>query len=339
MKPLVCIIILFEFFTLPLSAQNLKFNFTETKMGSPFNLIFVASDSIKAKVIAQDCFNLIDSLSQIFSDYDTSSEISKINANAGLSLHKMTPAMFNLVLLSQEAYRKSHGTYDISIGPLSLLWRTARKKKAFPTESAVNAARKLVGFNQIQINKLSKTIYLPKKGMRLDFGGIAKGYIAQWVIDELKNRGVTEALADAGGDIVMSNAPTNSKGWIVGVNIPETTEDLLSKKLQLSNISVATSGDVYQFIIKNGVKYSHIINPKTGYGVTSLRNVTVIAPTGSTADWLATACSILPMALAKEVAQENHAQLLITTLQKGKIKYYNAASFNKYWTPFNIINQ
>ncbi len=339
MKPLVCIIILFEFFTLPLSAQNLKFNFTETKMGSPFNLIFVASDSLKAKAIAQDCFNLIDSLSQIFSDYDTSSEVSKINANAGLSLHKMTPAMFNLVLLSQEAYRKSHGTYDISIGPLSLLWRMARKKKAFPTESAVNAARKLVGFNQIQINKLSKTIYLPKKGMRLDFGGIAKGYIAQWVIDELKNRGVTEALADAGGDIVMSNAPPNSKGWIVGVNIPETTEDLLSKKLQLSNISVATSGDVYQFIINNGVKYSHIINPKTGYGVTSLRNVTVIAPTGSTADWLATACSILPMALAKEVAEENHAHLLITTLQKGKIKYYNTASFNKYWTPFNIINQ
>ena len=339
MKPLVCIIILFVFFTLPLSAQKKKFTFTETKMGSPFNLIFVASDSIKAKVIAQDCFNLIDSLSQIFSDYDTSSEVSKINANAGLSLHKMTPAMFNLVLLSQEAYRKSHGTYDISIGPLSLLWRMARKKKAFPTESAVNAARKLVGFNQIQINKLSKTIYLPKKGMRLDFGGIAKGYIAQWVIDELKNRGVTEALADAGGDIVMSNAPPNSKGWIVGVNIPETTEDLLSKKLQLSNISVATSGDVYQFIIKNGVKYSHIINPKTGYGVTSLRNVTVIAPTGSTADWLATACSILPMALAKEVAEENHAHLLITTLQKGKIKYYNTASFNKYWTPFNIINQ
>jgi len=331
LKPLVCIIILFEFFTLPLSAQKKKFNFTETKMGSPFNLIFVASDSLKAKAIAQECFNLIDSLSQIFSDYDTSSEVSKINANAGLSPIKMTPALFNLVQLSEEAYLKSDGAYDISIGPLSLLWRTARKKNEFPTNSAVNAARKLVGFNQVQINKLSKTIYLPKMGMRLDFGGIAKGYIAQWVIDELKNRGITEALADAGGDIVMSSSPLNSEGWIVGVNIPETTDDLLSKKLELSNISVATSGDVYQYILKNGVKYSHIINPKTGYGVTSLRNVTVIAPSGGTADWLATACSILPMDLAKKVAQKNHAQLLITTLEKGKIKYYNTASFNKYW--------
>ncbi len=336
MKPLVCIIILFVFFTLPLSAQKKKFTFTETKMGSPFNLIFVASDSIKARVIAQDCFSLIDSLSQIFSDYDTTSEVSKINAHAGLSPIKMTPALFHLVQLSEEAYVKSHGAYDISIGPLSLVWRKARKKKQFPPDSAVDAARKLVGFNQVQINKLSKTIYLPKKGMRLDFGGIAKGYIAQWVIDELKNRGITEALADAGGDIVMSSSPLNSKGWLVGVNIPETTDDLLSKKLQLANISVATSGDVYQFIVKNGVKYSHIIDPKTGYGVTSLRNVTVIAPSGSTADWLATACSILPMPLAKKLAQENHAQLLITTLQKGKIKYYNTASFNKYWAPFNI---
>lgn len=337
MKPLVCIIIFFVFSTLTLSAQKKKFTFTKTKMGSPFNLIFVASDSIMASVIAQDCFNLIDSLSQIFSDYDTTSEVSKVNANAGLRPIKMTPALFDLVLLSQEAYIKSHGAYDISIGPLSLLWRKARKKKEFPPASAVDDARKLVGFNQVQINKFSRTIYLPKRGMRLDFGGIAKGYIAQWVIDELKNRGITEALADAGGDIVMSSSPLNSKGWLVGVNIPETTDDLLSKQLQLANISVATSGDVYQFMVKNGVKYSHIIDPKTGYGVTSLRNVTVIAPMGGTADWLATACSILPMALAKKVAQENHAQLLITTLKKGKVKYYNASSLNKYWAPFNII--
>ena len=337
MKPLVCIIIFFVFSTLTLSAQKKKFTFTKTKMGSPFNLIFVASDSIMASVIAQDCFNLIDSLSQIFSDYDTTSEVSKVNANAGLRPIKMTPALFDLVLLSQEAYIKSHGAYDISIGPLSLLWRKARKKKEFPPASAVDDARKLVAFNQVQINKFSITIYLPKRGMRLDFGGIAKGYIAQWVIDELKNRGITEALADAGGDIVMSSSPLNSKGWLVGVNIPETTDDLLSKQLQLANISVATSGDVYQFMVKNGVKYSHIIDPKTGYGVTSLRNVTVIAPMGGTADWLATACSILPMALAKKVAQENHAQLLITTLKKGKVKYYNASSLNKYWAPFNII--
>ena len=171
--------------------------------------------------------------------------------------------------------------------------------------------------------------------MRLDFGGIAKGYIAQWVIDYLKNRGIQEALADGGGDISMSGAPLNSKGWLVGVNIPETTDDLLTHQLQLTNISVATSGDAYQYMEKNGVKYSHIINPKTGYGVSWLRNVTVIAPQGATADWLATACSILPLKEAKKLALDHQAQLLITTLQNGKIKYYSSPSFKKYWRPIN----
>lgn len=333
MKSFIFLFTLFVFFTLSLSAQNKKFIFTENKMGSPFNLIFVTNDSLKAHLIAHDCFNLIDSLSQIFSDYDATSEVNKINASAGLRPIKVSPAMLDLLLLSKQAYHKSLGAYDITIGPLSLLWRKARKKQEFPTKAAIETTRQLIGFGQLLINKEKATIFLPKKGMRLDFGGIAKGYIAQWVIDYLKSSGIKEALADAGGDISISGAPLNSKGWLVGVNVPETADDLLSKKLELTSISVATSGDVYQFIENKGVKYSHIINPKTGYGVTSLRNVTVIAPLGATADWLATACSILPIDLAKKVALQNQAQLLITTIQEGKIKYDITPGFNKYWKP------
>ena len=333
MKSFIFLFTLFVFFSLTTAAQNKKYIFTENKMGSPFNLIFVSNDSLKAKHIAQDCFTLIDSLSQIFSDYDTTSEVNKINASAGLTPTKVSPAMLDLLLLSKQAYHKSIGAYDITIGPLSLLWRKARKKQEFPTKAVIETARHLMGFNQVQIDSEKAIIFLPKKGMRLDFGGIAKGYIAQWVIDYLKSIGIKEALADAGGDISMSGAPLSSKGWLVGVNVPETADDLLSKKLELTSISVATSGDVYQFIENEGVKYSHIINPITGYGVTSLRNVTVIAPLGATADWLATACSILPIDLAKKVALENHAQLLITTIQKDKIKFDATPGFNKYWKP------
>jgi len=333
LKSFIFLFTLFVFFSLTTAAQNKKYIFTENKMGSPFNLIFVSNDSLKAKHIAQDCFTLIDSLSQIFSDYDTTSEVNKINASAGLTTTKVSPAMLDLLLLSKQAYHKSIGAYDITIGPLSLLWRKARKKQEFPTKAAIETARHLMGFNQVQIDSEKAIIFLPKKGMRLDFGGIAKGYIAQWVIDYLKSIGIKEALADAGGDISMSGAPLSSKGWLVGVNVPETADDLLSKKLELTSISVATSGDVYQFIENEGVKYSHIINPITGYGVTSLRNVTVIAPLGATADWLATACSILPIELAKKVALENHAQLLITTIQKDKIKFDATPGFNKYWKP------
>jgi thiamine biosynthesis lipoprotein len=307
------------------------------KMGSAFNLIIVSADSNKANHLARKSYELVDSLNHIFSNYDSSSELSKINASAGLLPYKMSRAMLDLVQKSQYAYIQSKGAYDISIGPLSSLWRNARKAKLFPEASTVLATKKLVGLNQVKINKRLGTIFLPNANMQLDFGGIAKGYIAQWVINFLKANGIQQALVDAGGDIVMSGAPLNQQGWLIGVNLPETTDQLLNKKLQLSNCSVATSGDVYQFIEYKGVKYSHIINPLTGYGVTNLRNVTIVAKTGATADWLATACSILPIKEAKQLAISHQAALLITTLKNGKLVFEATPSFKNYWQTTNII--
>jgi thiamine biosynthesis lipoprotein len=307
------------------------------KMGSAFNLIIVSADSNKANHLARKSYELVDSLNHIFSNYDSSSELSKINASAGLLPYKMSRAMLDLVQKSQYAYIQSKGAYDISIGPLSSLWRNARKAKLFPEASTVLATKKLVGFAQVKINKRLGTIFLPNANMQLDFGGIAKGYIAQWVINFLKANGIQQALVDAGGDIVMSGPPLNQKGWLIGVNLPETTDQLLNKKLQLSNCSVATSGDVYQFIEYKGVKYSHIINPLTGYGVTNLRNVTIVAKTGATADWLATACSILPIKEAKQLAISHQAALLITTLKNGKLVFEATPSFKNYWQTTNII--
>ena len=337
MKPFIYTITLLVFSTPLLQAQTRKFSYSEMKMGSAFNLIIVSADSNKANHLARKSYELVDSLNHIFSNYDSSSELSKINASAGLLPYKMSTAMLDLVQKSQYAYIQSKGAYDISIGPLSSLWRNARKAKLFPEASTVLATKKLVGLNQVKINKRLGTIFLPNANMQLDFGGIAKGYIAQWVINFLKANGIQQALVDAGGDIVMSGPPLNQQGWLIGVNLPETTDDLLNKKLQLSNCSVATSGDVYQFIEYKGVKYSHIINPLTGYGVTNLRNVTIVAKTGATADWLATACSILPIKEAKQLAISHQAALLITTLKNGKLVFEATPSFKNYWQTTNII--
>jgi thiamine biosynthesis lipoprotein len=337
LKPFIYTIALLVFSTPFLQAQTRKFSYSEMKMGSAFNLIIVSADSNKANHLARKSYELVDSLSHIFSNYDSSSELSKINASAGLLPYKMSRAMLDLVQKSQYAYIQSKGAYDISIGPLSTLWRNARKANFFPEAGTVIAKKKLVGFAQIKINKRLGTIFLPSAGMQLDFGGIAKGYIAQWVINYLKANGIQQALVDAGGDIVMSGAPLNQKGWLIGVNLPETTDELLNKKLQLSNCSVATSGDVFQFIEYKGVKYSHIINPLTGYGVTNLRNVTIIAKAGATADWLATACSILPIKEAMQLAISNQAALLITTLRNGKLVFEATPNFKNYWQSANII--
>jgi thiamine biosynthesis lipoprotein len=239
--------------------------------------------------------------------------------------------MWELLLASKQAYIKSNGSFNICMGPLTLLWRNARHSKQFPSKQQIQSNLLLCQFNTIQFNEHEQSIYLPKKGMQLDFGGIAKGYIAQKVINFLKTNGIHEALVEAGGDISIGDAPPTKLGWVVGVNEPEQAEQLLQKKLQLHNLSVATSGDVYQFIEHNGLKYSHILNPATGLGVTTLRNVTVIAQDGAIADWLATACSILPIQEAKKLAQSQQAELLITEMVHNELKYYTTNGFNRFW--------
>lgn len=300
-------------------------------MGSPLNIIFYAQDSVIANKQARACFKLVDSLNHIFSNYDSSSELTRINNNAGIAKSMASPLMWELLLESKRAYTKSHGAYNIAMGPLTHLWRTARRLKQFPTTTQIKKNLLLCDFNKIQMNAQDHSIYLSAKGMQLDFGGIGKGFIAQMVVNFLKKQGIPESLVDAGGDIVLGDAPRDKNGWTVGVNKPGQAEDLLPEKLKLHNLSVATSGDVYQFIEHNGKKYSHIIDPATGYGVTSLRNVTVIANEGALADWLATACSILPIPQAKKLANTMHAEILITELINNRIQPYSTNGFAQYW--------
>ncbi len=302
-------------------------------MGSPFNLVIVCNDSAKAALLAKRSFALVDSFNHIFSDYDPSSELSRVSANAGNGKEQLSPAFWSIFSASQKAWQKSKGTFDISVAPLSHLWKKARKEKYFPDSNEVRSKKQLTGLDKIKTDPINHSIQLPVKGMQLDLGGIAKGYVAQAVIDFLYSHGIHSALADAGGDMAMSNAPTGTRGWTVGVNIPETTDDLLPKKLLLANRAVATSGDAYQFIEHNGRRYSHIIDPRTGYGISSQRNVTVIAKNGTDADWLATACSILPIGEAKQLAARMGAELMITTLENEKIIYHKTKGFDRYWKP------
>lgn len=315
----------------PARAQTKKYHFSATKMGSPFNLVFVDKDSLHASKIAQSTLAFVDSLVSIYSDYDSSSELSRLSQLAGLGPVKVSPGLLEILVKSKIAYEQSKHSFDISIGPLSLLWRKARKTHQFPDSVQVSTTKILVGLDQMIIDSIHSTVSLLKKGMRLDLGGIAKGYIAEKALLQLKKSGIDAALVDAGGDIVMSNPPLQSKGWVIGVNVPEEDEELLASKLVLKNCAVATSGDVYQFFLHNGKKYAHITDPRTGYGVTFQRNVTVIAKDGAKADWLATACSILPIAASIKLAEKQDAFVLITILENNGVKAFKSKGFDQFW--------
>ncbi len=155
-------------------------------MGSPFTIIFYATDSVQAKQHATNCYQLVDSLNAILSDYDSQSETSRLSEKAGSGEWiSVSPVLFELLRQSATAWQKSNGTVDVTMGPLSKLWRGARKTKTFPEKEEVLKAKTQTGFKNILLDTVHHRVQLVKEGMQLDFGAIAKGYIAQKLIDHL----------------------------------------------------------------------------------------------------------------------------------------------------------
>ena len=300
------------------------------KMGSPFNLIIYAGAKQIADSAAYQSFKLIDSINLICSDYDSSAELFKLRYALVGKPTKVSSILMELLCTAREAYKDSYGSFDITVGPLSRLWRNARKTQQFPAVAAINEARKCIGFNKVQLDSSAQTITFLQPNMQLDMGGIAKGYAADKVLALLQSFGITNALVDAGGDMVAFGKPSQKKGWRVGVNIPGQQEALWNRKLILSNKAVATSGDAFQYMFHEGKKYAHIIDARTGYGVTFQRNVTVVSPSATTADWLATACSILTLSQVKILAKKYKSEVLITTLQNGRIHKVSFGKFDSY---------
>jgi thiamine biosynthesis lipoprotein len=312
------------------AAQQNRFSYRMQKMGSPFNIVLYADTKQKADSAAEESFKLVDSINLICSDYDSTSELFKLRyAVVGVPI-KVSPILFELLCTANEAYKDSYGSFDITVGPLSSLWRSARKSQQFPSVAAINAARKLVGMSGVLIDTRSQTVTFLEPHFYLDMGAIAKGYAADKVLALLQSIGITNALVDAGGDMVAAGMPPQKKGWSIGINVPGQQERLLERKLVLSNKAVATSGDAFQYMKYKGIKYGHIVDPRTGYGVTFQRNVTVVAPTATTADWLATACSILTLDQVKILAKKYKSEVLITTLQNGRIHKVSFGQFDGY---------
>lgn len=325
------LLLVFFSLRLTLSGQEQKFSFTREKMASPFTIILYDKDSAHAKYLANECFNLVDSFVNIFSDYIDSSELNRLSRSAGFgNFMPVSPALYDIIKESQKAFILSKGAFDITMGPIIRLWRKARKEKQFPTKLAIAEKMKSVGFNKVLIDTVTKSIKLLQPAMQLDLGGIAQGYIAQKVLERLSNDNIKKVLIDVSGDIATGNPPPGKEGWVIGINLPES-EQLQKNQLQLHNLSVSTSGDLYQFIEHEGKRYSHIIDPKTGYGITTQKNVTVIAGNTTIADWLATACSIMPVRKAKRLAKKMHAEVLIAQMKNGRIIQSESKNFNRFY--------
>jgi FAD:protein FMN transferase len=275
----------------PRSAGLARFSYTEYHMGVDARLVVYARDAATAKKACAAAFERIAALDTIMSDYRKDSELMRLCDRAGGPPVRVSADLFAVLRRAQEVSKRSNGGFDVTVGPLVQLWRKARKTALLPAPAEIERARKLVGYRKMVLNPRTRTIKLVVPGMRLDLGGIAKGYADDEAQKVLKGFGITCALVEMGGDIVVSNPPPGTKGWTI--RVPNAASDKGPADIKLSNCAISSSGDTEQFAVIGGVRYSHVVDPRTGLALKSRVQATVIARNGLTSDPLSTALTVL----------------------------------------------
>jgi thiamine biosynthesis lipoprotein len=262
-------------------------------MGMPVRIALHASDQAAALRAATAAFARIAALDAAMSDYRADSEIRAVARLAPAPV-PVSRDVYACVSRALEIARDTGGAFDPTVGPVIALWREARATGRLPARAALQAARGLTGWRRVELDQQRQTIRLPDADMRLDLGGVAKGYILQAALETLRAEGVPSALLQAGGDIVTGDAPPGTAGWRIELGRNELVADLPQISYELiANAAVATSGPSAQFVEIDGVQYSHVVDPRTGQALTTATMAHVTAPDGATADAVATAATVL----------------------------------------------
>jgi len=259
-------------------------------MGLPVRILLHAPDERRAESAARAAFARIAKLDAMMSDYKPDSELRRLG-DEGQAWTPVSPDLLEVLTTAVAVARATDGAFDPTVGPLVALWRETRKTGKLPAPAAIEAARTPVGWTHVEIDRARGAVRLMKPGMQLDLGGIAKGYILGEALRALRMSGLGRALVESGGDIVVGSGPPGLAGW--RIDAPSADALFRGRASRLTNSALATSGASEQFVEIDGVRYSHVIDPRTGMAVTSQVTARVIADDGATADALATALTVL----------------------------------------------
>ena len=302
-------------------------------MGTLFTINLYAPDQNSAEAAADAAFRRVDALEDIMSDYQADSELMLLCDQPFGKPVPVSPDLFDVLKRAQNISKLSDGAFDVTVGPYIRLWRFARKRKVLPTPAEIAAARAAVGWQKLRLDRRNRTVTLLAPNMRLDLGGIGKGYAADQAMRVLNARGIDRALIAASGDIAIGKPPPGQPGWKVGIAAPGTRTNQLARTVVLHNAGISTSGDSEQFIEINGIRYSHIVNPLTGLGLTNRIQATVIGPDVTTTDSLDTTVSIL--GVKRGLALVNslpHTSALIVTKDDSQEHVFPSRRFPKLST-------
>lgn len=294
-----------------LRAEERRFVFERPLMATRFAVTCHGADENAARKAADEAFAAAEEVNLIASDYLPDSELMGLPTERP---KKVSPVFAGLLTASFQFAESTGGAFDPTLGPLTRLWRESRRRHRLPAADDLARAREASGWRHATWDAAAATILLQKPGMQLDLGGIAKGFAADRMLDVMKKAGFPRTCIAAGGDLRLGDPPPGKTAWRVGLQTFD--EDKPEEVVELANCAVSTSGDLHQFAEIDGKRYSHILDPATGLGLTGRIAVSIIAKDATTSDALATAACVAGPEKAEALALKAGAtRVIVRTLK------------------------
>ena len=290
-------------------------------MGVPFRITLYAVNEETAKRSAEDGFTRVAALNHIFSDYEDDSELTQLSRTSGQQRAvKVSDELWTVLSRAQVLAEQTDGAFDVTCGPLTSMWRRARRKQELPAPDLVAGMTSRVGWKKMRLDATARTVELLAPEMRLDVGSIAKGFACDEALKTVRARGCPRAMVAGSGDISAGDPPPGRKGWrieVVGLDLEDASAAPAPVVIEIANAAIATSGDRNQRLDAGGRRYSHILDPRTGQPLTDHSLVSVIAKDGLTAG-ISTACSVIGPQAALKLATEWKAAIRIQRMPGDK---------------------
>ena len=315
MKKLLILLLLA---TQSLSFGQQIFKKKQSLLGSPFEITVVAKDSVQGNLFSDLAIAEVKRIENLISDWIPTSQISKVNHNAGISPIKVDKEVYDLVDRATKISKLTSGAFDISYASMDRIWKFDGSMKEMPTPEEIRKSVEKVGYQNIILNPKDTTIFLKNKGMKLGLGGIGQGYIADKIKVLLQEKGCNSGLVNVSGDINTWGKQPDGQSWTVGIVNPMNKNKVFAT-FPLDDSAVETSGSYEKYVTFNGKRYSHIIDPRTGYPASGIVSVSVFAKQTEIADALATGIFVLGVDVGLDLINQLNGIGCIIVDDKGVI--------------------
>lgn len=298
-------------------------------LGSPFEITVVAKDTVEGNFYVNVAVNEVKRIESLISDWIPTTQISQVNQNAGIVPIKVNNEVFELVERAHKISKLTDGAFDISYASMDKIWKFDGSMKEMPSPEAIKKSVERIGYEKIILDAKNKTIFLKDAGMKLGLGGIGQGYIADKVKEILQAKGCTAGIVNVSGDINTWGSQIDGKPWTVGIVNPVNKNKVFAT-FPLVDSAVETSGSYEKYVTFNNIRYSHIIDPRTGYPATGVVSVSVFAKQTEIADALATGVFVLGVEVGLNLINQLKGIECIIVDDKGKIFTSKGIDIKKY---------